>query len=520
MNESDSRRHFLQTVLAASAVGLAGCGGNDAGDGSDEPTDGGEGGDGSDGDSGPTPTVTPDGTLTPTSERKELTPTPTPGESAESTPTPESEPSADPTPEPEPTPTPTPSAGQVADLSGSGNDLAKFGNAVAVSGDTAIVGEHEGDAGATDSGRVYVFGRSDGGWSRQATLTPDDPQEYGGFGVSVALDGDRALIGARGYDAGEATNRGAAYVFERTGDAWQQTARLDPEGAAPGDEFGVVALQGDTAVVGAPNTDSTADSGGDGGTATRTATASGERLPDTGAAYVFARSGGGWTQQATLTASDGDADDRFGSSVAFDGDTAVVAAVAEEDPNGAQSGAAYAFEERDSGWQQVAKLLPDDGASDAEFGSSVAVDGNAVLVGARGATTDGASGAGAAYVFRQVMSREGTTDWVQSTRLAGDGDPDDGFGTAVALHGETAVVGAPGDDVGGALGAGELGGAAYLFRYGNEWTREARFTIDDRGQYELLGSSVAVTEGTAVAGAPGVDRGRTDDIGAAYVYRV
>lgn len=403
----------------------------------------------------------------------------------------------------------------MADLSGSGGELAKFGNAVAVDGDTALVAAHEADhSGAEDAGIAYVFERA-GGWSQQAELVAEEPGEFDGFGVSVALDGDTALIGAAGYDDGDATNRGAAYVFERSGGGWSETERLAAADGDPGDEFGIsVALDGNLALVGVENEDRPVDDGG-GGTVTVSMTESGDRIRDAGAAYAFERSGGGWSETAKLTASDGDRVDRFGNSVALSGDQAIVGAVGDEDPNGSGAGAAYAFERRDDGWHEVEKLAADDGAEEDRFGTSVAVDGNTALVGARAVDTERGVGAGAAYVFRRIADRQGTAGWGQSVRLtADDGDREDRFGRAVALSGDRAVIGAFGDDT----GAGEGGGSAYLFVDEDDWVQRAKFTTRDRGQYELLGSAVAVAGRTAVAGAPGVDTRSADDIGAAYVY--
>ncbi len=158
----------------------------------------------------------------------------------------------------------------------------RFGRAVAVSGDTAVIGAYWDDDGGTESGSAYVFTRTGGVWSQQAKLTASDPGAFDWFGVSVAVSGDTAVIGARWDDDG-GTDSGSAYVFARSGEVWSQQAKLIPSDLAANDFFGIsVAVSGDTAVIGAHGND-------DGGS-------------ESGSAYVFTRSGVAWSQQAKLTA--------------------------------------------------------------------------------------------------------------------------------------------------------------------------------------------------------------------------
>ena len=296
----------------------------------------------------------------------------------------------------------------------------QFGLSVALDGDTVLIGAYGKSAGA---GAAYVFVRSGGVWSQQAKLVAGDAAAYDWFGQSVALDGDTALVGANGEDDG-GIDAGAAYVFVRGGGSWSQQAKLVAGDAAAGDGFGrSVALDGDTALVGAPYED-------EGGSVA-------------GAAYVFVRSGGSWGQQEKLTAADTAADDYFGWSVALDGDTALVGAPL-EDSVGFDAGAAYVFVRGGGSWSQQAKLVAGDAAADDYFGWSVALDGDTALVGAL-REDDGGSAAGAAYVFVR-----GGGIWSQQAKLvAGDAEAWDQFGWSVALDGDTAVVGAPYEDDGG-----------------------------------------------------------------------
>jgi hypothetical protein len=184
-----------------------------------------------------------------------------------------------------------------------------FGVSVAISGSTAVVGASSKNS---DTGAAYVFVRSGAAWHQQAKLTAADAQEFDNFGVSVAISGPTVVVGADSkHDL-----TGAAYVFARSGTAWSQQAKLTAPGPGTIDYFGnSVAILGSTAVVGAP----------------------GQTSP--GAAYVFARSGTAWHQQAKLTASDGASRDSFGGSVAISRSTAAMGA----DGNNSATGAAYVF---------------------------------------------------------------------------------------------------------------------------------------------------------------------------------
>jgi hypothetical protein len=252
-----------------------------------------------------------------------------------------------------------------------------FGYSVAVSGDTAVIGAYAEDTGGSTAGAAYVFTRSSGAWVEQAKLMASDAVYGDYFGYSVAVSGDTAVIGAQFEDTGGST-AGAAYVFTRTGGAWTQQAKLMASDAQANDYFGAsVSVSGDTAVIGAR----LEDTGGSGA----------------GAAYVFTRTGGSWTQQAKLMASDAQESDQFGASVSVSGDTAVIGAYA-EDTGGSGAGAAYVFTRTGGSWTQQAKLMASDAQESDQFGYSVSVSGDTAVIGARLEDTGGST-AGAAYVF-------------------------------------------------------------------------------------------------------------------------
>ena len=317
---------------------------------------------------------------------------------------------------------------QTAKLTASdGAEGDEFGYSVSVSGDTVVVGADGDDDDGDWSGSAYVFVKPGGGWSNMtqtAKLTASDGAEGDYFGGSVSISGETVVVGANGDTSG------SAYVFVKPGADWAdmtQTAKLTASDGAASDYFGYsVSISGDTVVVGAHYADS-----------------------QKGSAYVFVKPGADWadmTQTAKLTASDGVANDYFGYSVSISGDTVVVGAPFDDD-NGGYSGSAYVFVKPSGGWSnmtQTAKLTASDGAEGDYFGVSVSISGDTVVVGAEGDDDNGGY-SGSAYVF--VKPSGGWSNMTQTAKLtASDGAALDDFGYSVSISGDTVVVGAEGDD--------------------------------------------------------------------------
>ncbi len=334
---------------------------------------------------------------------------------------------------------------KLTDPDGSASDY--FGWSVALSGDTALVGSSSDDDNGADSGSVFIFERDQGGedkWGLLTKLLTPDGDGGDHFGRSVALEGNIAVVGAEGA-YGNVFLSGSAYIFYRDQggmDNWGPVAKLIASDGAEGDEFGyVVALNGDTVLVGAPYDDDIGAS--------------------SGSAYVFDRDQGGadnWGEAAKLTASDPAQYDYFGAKVALSGDTALIGAWGDDD-HGEASGSAYLFE-RDQGgadnWGQVKKLTASGGETNDYFGEAVAIEGDTVMVGAFN-DNDNGSGAGSVYIFNRNLG--GSGNWGKVTELyASDGAVGDGFGWSVAIDGDTAMVGVWLDDE-----AGANSGSAYIF---------------------------------------------------------
>jgi hypothetical protein len=286
-------------------------------------------------------------------------------------------------------------------------------------------------------------------------LTAPDGAGGDDFGWAAAVSGTTAILGAYGHDAGA----GAAYVF--TGAPWTQQVELVATGGQPDDHFGeAVAVDGDTAAIGAP--------GANGGT---------------GAVFVFGYSGGTWAQEAELTASDGHGGDSFGQALVLSGTTLMIGAPGRD----SSAGAAYVFTGSAATWVQDTELTAPDAAAGAEFASAVALAGSTAVFGA-----PQAGAGGAAYVF----TGSGTV-WSEQAELSQgvSGTAGDEFGYAVALTGSSAFIGAPGRT--------DATGTVYLFSFaGGSWTQQSVLAASDAKAGDKFGLSLAVSNTTALIGAP------------------
>lgn len=283
---------------------------------------------------------------------------------------------------------------------GAANDF--FGRAVAIAGDSVVVGSSSADVGANvDQGAAYVFFRSGTTWAQQAKLVAGDAASTDYFGDSVAISADTVVVGATEDANGANIQQGSAYVFTRTGTAWSQQAKLTAGDGTAFDYFGFsVTIDANTAVIGT--------------------------LQDVGAnfqqgsAYVFVRSGTTWTQQQKLLAGDGSANDSFGNSVFILGDTVMIGAAGDTNGANVRQGSAYLYTRSGTSWTQTQKLVATDGTSDDSFGAGVAFTQNAAVVGSIGDTVGGNALQGSAYIFSSDVSVSGrvTTPAGQNLRNA------------------------------------------------------------------------------------------------------
>ena len=225
-------------------------------------------------------------------------------------------------------------------------------------------------------------------------------------------------------------------------------------------------------------------------------------------------------EQAKLTASDGSSNESFGQSVAIDGDTIVVGVPYDAVGANGYQGSVYVFTRPAGGWStgtQVAKLTASDGGSWEYFAESVAIDGDTVVVGSPGDTISGNFSQGSAYIFTRPAS--GWASGTEAAKLtAADGTSSARFGQAVAIDGDTIVVGAPGDSIGGSYSQG----AAYTFsRPAEGWasgTEAAKLTASTRSSNDYFAQSVAIDGDVIVVGSPGHTAGTNWSQGSAYVF--
>jgi hypothetical protein len=314
-------------------------------------------------------------------------------------------------------------------------------------------------------------------FAEQSKLLADDGAAQDNFGYSVAVSGDTAVVGSPRDQVGGSAAQGSAYVYVRANGVWAQQQKLTASDGAASDEFGyAVAVEGDTVFVGRHNTQQLSN---------RTR----------GAVYVYTRSGSTWTQGPSILSGDGVEGDNFGVSLAVDGDTLVVGAQLKNNGTTFFQGAAYVFTGAGATWTQQAKLLADDGGFANFFATSVAVSGDTIVVGSPGQPgTSADNGRGSAYVY----ARAGAAWSQQQKLLASDGAAGDQFGFSVGVSGDTVVVGARLDTV-NSVGAQ---GSVYVFtRSGTAWAEQQHlFGVEQTQRNDQFGYAVAIS-GDAIASA-------------------
>ena len=406
-----------------------------------------------------------------------------------------------------------------------------------------------------NSGAVYVYKRTGTTWAQEAYVKASNNDASDNFGYSVALDGDTLAVGAYLEDSNQTTitndnstassndtsnDSGAVYVYKRTGTTWEQEAYIKASNSEANDYFGnSVALDGDTLVVGAYGEDSNQTT-----ITNDNSTASSNNSNNrSGAVYVYKHTGTTWEQEAYIKASNSEATDWFGSSVALDGDTLVVGAYKEEssqttitndnstassDNSNNRSGAVYVYKRTGTTWEQEAYIKASNSEATDEFGFSVALDNDTLAVGVReedsnqttitndnstASSNNSNNSSGAVYVYK----RTGTT-WAQEAYVkASNNDAIDYFGHWVALYGDTMAVGAKFEDsnqttitndnsTASSDDSSSASGAVYVYkRTGTTWAQEAYVKASNNDASDHFGSSVALDNNTLAVGAYGED---------------
>ena len=379
----------------------------------------------------------------------------------------------------------------------------EFGLSVAIDGNTVVVGARRDDENAIDAGAAYIYEWQGAAWVQIKKILASDSSFNDRFGRDVDIDGDTVVIGAR-YDDVGATDSGSVYIFERNQGGtnnWGEVKKItagDPQHEA---HFGVrLALQGDQLLVGAPAHSSS---------------------PHHGAGYLFERNQGGpnnWGQVKKFVGSDSNAADAFAVGLEIDDDTIVLGARL-HDSAGNNAGAAYIFERNHGGpdnWGEVVKITASDPATDAEFGKEVAIEGDVVVIGAPHKNELGAS-SGAVYIFERDDG--GPNNWGEVDKLVpGNGAAGDAFGWSVLLHNNNLIIGAP-ESYNGQTGV------AYLYQYqAGQWLELIRLQASDGASNDGFGQWTGMFHNAIVVGARRDDdacpTNPNCDSGSAYIFRL
>lgn len=427
----------------------------------------------------------------------------------------------------------------------------RYGYVVRASADTVVVGAPfesssqqsitngptaPADATLVASGAVYIYRRAGNAWTQEAFIKASDAASMDYFGVFASMSGDTIAVTA----FNKVNGTGAVYVFKRTGTTWAEEAKLTAANGDPNDYFGTsVTIDGDTIAIGAESESSnqTTITHGSGASADNSA-------PSAGAVYVFRRTGTAWAQEAYVKAANGAAQENFGNSVALSGDTLVVGArnesggqsavtngpMASADKSANSSGAVYVYRRTGTTWAQQAYVKASNRDAQDHFGESVAIDGDTLVVGATNESsaqttvTNGAMAsadnsknrAGAVYIFKRTAEA-----WAQVAYLkAPNPDEDDTFGFVVAIAGNLIAVATPqdssnqttvtnGTNASDDNSASKAGSVQLFKRVGDLWQPRAYLKAANAGANDKFGTSVALSGNRVFVGAPDEDSNQT-----------
>ncbi len=412
---------------------------------------------------------------------------------------------------------------------------------------------------ATDSGAVYVYKRTGSSWAQEAYIKANNAETNDWFGFAVSLNSDTLAVAAQLEDnsattitnsaatitdSGSAISSGAVYIYKRIGTNWYQEAYIKANNSEAGDQFGiVVSISADTLAVGAQNEDNGATTiTNSAATITDSGTAS-----NSGALYIYKRTGAVWAQEAYIKANNSGVDDQFGYGFALSADTLAVGAFTEDNgattiTNGtgtitdsgtaADSGAVYVYKRSGTTWTQEAYIKANNAEVDDWFGKEVSIYSNTLAVGSElednSATTitNGedtitdsgmAASAGAVYIYKRTGS-----NWAQEAYLkASNAEAGDQFGHVVSLGADTLAVGAitEGNSATGIFNSsgtvtnsGTLtnSGAVHIYkRTGSSWAQEAYIKANNTGADDHFGTDVSLSSNTLAVSAYTEDNSAT-----------
>ncbi len=363
----------------------------------------------------------------------------------------------------------------------------------AIDGENAVIGAPGDDnQWGVDAGAAYLFTRVGDSWTEQEKFVSSDAEAGDGFGAPVVVTGSTIFVTSL-WDDHSVVDAGAVYVFGLTPEGVAERQKLTAPFPTVNDCFGwSLAVHDDTLAIGS---------------------ASHWAAGETGSAHVFVRSGDNWVHHQELVASDGAAGDLFGHYASLTDGVLVIGAPGAEISGQDHRGSAYVFSKVGDLWVEQQKLEAGDGVGGDEFGISVALSGNTLLVGAKFGDSPTQSDTGAAYVFERAVDT-----WVEQQKIyPSDGGASDLFGDTVVLDGDRAVVSAVDHD----HAAGSNAGALYVFvRTDSEWVEREICTTSDAASFDRFGWGPPISGSTLMAGAPDADLPGILNAGAVYVFQV
>ena len=369
-------------------------------------------------------------------------------------------------------------------LASDGQDEDHFGDAVETNGDFAMVGAPDADENGTDAGAVYVYEPINNQWTESAKLLAPDGADGDNFGGAVDMFGDLAIVGARFDDPD-----GSAYIYRLSGNTWNLETKIVPNDGSTGDKFGnSVAIYNDRAAIGAYT------------------------YGGIGAVYIFTYQSGNWIQTDKIIPADGEINDWFGYSIDLNGDYLIVGNPTDND-NGTISGSAYVYH-YSNGWTLDKKIIGDDVDEADQFGCSVVIDGQYAVVGAK--ADEGVNGiphAGSAYVFLNSIG----SNWEQTAKLwALDAENLQNFGYSVSIFGEYILIGAKQDSEVDTWS----GAAYVFKKEGSSdnWLRQNKLFAEDGDDLDLFGTSVHLYGTTAIISSVWDDDNGYNS-GSAYIFK-
>ncbi|KAJ5076250.1 hypothetical protein M0811_06529 [Anaeramoeba ignava] len=374
-----------------------------------------------------------------------------------------------------------------------GQSQDNFGFSVKISEDTIVSGAPQATiANKSGQGAVYIFQNNGTNWNQMQILTASDGKAGDNFGNSLAIQDSILVIGA--YYSNVSTNhsQGKVYVFQNNGTNWIESQILTASDGSSGDWFGKsVAINGNYIAIGAQNANTSANG------------------VNQGKAYVFQNNGTNWNQMEILTASDGASGDWFGTSIGANGNYIVISSVRANVSNNTQQGKVYVFTNNGTNWIESEILTASDGASGDAFGSSIAILANDIIIGSPKAEVGTNADQGKAYYYQNNGS-----SWVQKSILVGtNGAKGDNFGASVDVSSEYLIVGGPRAAVDGKTDQGK----AWMFsKQGGDWTSDGEVVSRDGQAHDNFGSSVSISVNRSAVGAFGAEVGQNTEQGKTY----